>query len=379
MTRILAVVPSLGGGGAEKHMLRVLNALDKNYFHVTVAMARAGGVFERELEKGINTVIFGLTLNSSTLGIIGGIPKLRKLIVDLEPDIIWSILPLCNLAAIQAVPPTGKKRFSVVISEQVSLNLELGIKSKGLAETLFLPARKKFYPRADAVVALSNGVAKELEYYIPALGNRLKIIHNACVDGDVYELSRKSPDNPSLMSSSVPVILSCGRLVWQKDYPTLLRAFVRLRERIPANLVIIGDGPLRSYLNNLIDELGIKDYVNMPGFKDNPYAYMSWCSLFVLSSVSEGFGNVIAEAMASGAPVVATDCPHGPRDIITHNQNGLLVPPSDPDALADAMVKVLEDRALQKTMVVNARISAERFTSESIANKYARLFESLAT
>ena len=139
------------------------------------------------------------------------------------------------------------------------------------------------------------------------------------------------------------MILSAGRLVPLKDHATLLRAFARVVRLQPARLVILGEGPERGRLLRLAEELGVSEHVDMPGFKVNPFAYMSKARLMVHSSKYEGFPNVLVQAMACGTPVVSTDCDHGPREILEDGKWGRLVPVGDSEAMAEAMLETLRE------------------------------------
>jgi glycosyltransferase involved in cell wall biosynthesis len=167
-------------------------------------------------------------------------------------------------------------------------------------------------------------------------------------------------------------------LVKQKGFSHLIDAFVLLRKVIPAHLWIIGEGELRQELEAKVACLGLGNCVRLLGFQSNPYKFMAAADVFALSSLWEGFGNVIVEAMACGVPVVASDCLHGPAEIITNGVNGLLVPPSDDQALSRAMLRVLTDQALRERLSANGRARAEDFQARTIASAYERLFLSLS-
>ncbi|MCZ6872143.1 MAG: glycosyltransferase, partial [bacterium] len=162
-----------------------------------------------------------------------------------------------------------------------------------------------------------------------------------------------------------PVLLAVGRLAKQKDFGTLLRAFARLRRSQPARLLILGEGPERPALETLVRELGLEQDVRLPGFVDNPYAYMARASAFVLSSLWEGLPTVLVEALFCGAPVVATDCPSGPREILRGGELGGLVPMRDPVALADSMQMALAGKIPRPT-----RESWQSYTVETVVDRY---------
>ncbi len=200
----------------------------------------------------------------------------------------------------------------------------------------------KTFPYVDSVVGVSLGVTAELATKVPGISPaRLHTIYNPIVSKNLVEKAKETPDHPWFNNSGSPIILAIGRLDKQKDFPTLLAAFARLLAQRSARLIVLGEGPLRPTLLALAHNLHLSERVDFPGFVSNPFAYLAKSSLFVLSSRHEGFGNVLVEAMACGCPVVSTNCPSGPDEILENGRWGKLVPVADPDALAKAMASVL--------------------------------------
>jgi glycosyltransferase involved in cell wall biosynthesis len=203
--------------------------------------------------------------------------------------------------------------------------------------------------RADAVMAVSHGVADDFSATTGLARERIQVIYNPVVDGNTAILAAAPNEHPWLVPGQPPVVLGAGRFSHQKDFPTLLRAFARLRDRRAARLIILGDGDERTALEALARALGIETDVAMPGFVANPYAWYARAAVFALSSRFEGFSNVLAEAIACGCPVVSTDCPYGPAEILDSGRYGLLVPVGDDAALAKALDRTLDappDRAI---------------------------------
>jgi glycosyltransferase involved in cell wall biosynthesis len=177
------------------------------------------------------------------------------------------------------------------------------------------------------------------------------------------------PDHPWYSQGQPAIVLGVGRLVRQKNFMNLLDAFARVRTQRPARLIILGKGPLRTELLAHARNLGIAADVSLPGFIHHPYSYMRHANVFVLSSDWEGFGNVIVEAMANGCPVVSTDCPSGPNEILDGGRYGPLVPVNAPSALAEAILKVLAQPIEKK--LLQAR--ASEFSIKSAANAYLEM------
>src|SRR5205807_1946109 len=168
-----------------------------------------------------------------------------------------------------------------------------------------------------------------------------------------------------------PVLVAVGRLRMQKDFPTLIKAFALVRKVRLARLVIIGEGRQGANLQRLIETLGLKDDVALAGYMENPFAWMARASLYVLSSVWEGLPGVLIEALACGCPVVSTNCPSGPSEILDAGAYGRLVPCRDPEAMAEAILSTLDQPCDRQSL----RNRAQAFSVEAAAERYAALIE----
>jgi glycosyltransferase involved in cell wall biosynthesis len=200
---------------------------------------------------------------------------------------------------------------------------------------------------------------------------RIHVLPNPVVNPDLFRLAREIPHLPSLLNAREPLILGVGRLVRQKDFPTLLRAFTIVRQQRPVRLIILGEGPERPILESLIKDLGVQHCVSLPGFVENPYAYMSRATVFVLSSRWEGLPSVLIQALACGTTVIATDCESGPREILGDGRYGALVPIADVSAMATAIVQVLDTPRSPPPSE-----AWERFTEDASVAAYLRLLSS---
>jgi glycosyltransferase involved in cell wall biosynthesis len=198
-----------------------------------------------------------------------------------------------------------------------------------------------FYPHVELVVAVSQGVAEDTHRLTGLPPDRLPVIRNPVISPAMFERAREPVDHPQFAPGGAPLVLGAGRLTRQKDFETLIRAFALLRAKRECRLAILGGGPEREKLENLIGELGLTEDAALIGHVDNPYAWMAKAALFVLSSRWEGSGNVLTEAMALGIPGVSTDCPSGPAEMLADGKYGPLVPVGDVAALADAMARAL--------------------------------------
>lgn len=243
-----------------------------------------------------------------------------------------------------------------------ALGREMGTRRSG---RLFRSMRR-WYPRADAVIAPSAGVGEDLQHYAGVAGERVHVIPNPIVTEHFEELRAAPVDDPWFAADGPPVILAAGSLEPRKDFATLLRAFARIRAQRPCRLVVLGEGRERARLEALARELGVADQARFPGYASNPYCYMARAAAFVLCSRREGSGAVLVEALACGTPVVAADCPSGPAEILQGGKIGPLVPVGDHAALARGIEYVLDypppsDELRESAAPFNARAAAGRY------------------
>jgi glycosyltransferase involved in cell wall biosynthesis len=219
---------------------------------------------------------------------------------------------------------------------------------------------------AHGLIAVSKGVAEGFVRVTGADRSKVHSIYNPIVHAGLDAQLRVAVKHPWLDEKGSPVILGVGRLTEQKDFATLIRAFAEVRARRDARLIVIGGGEERESLTRLVDVLGFSEWVDLAGFKPNPLAYMQAVDLVVMSSRWEGFGNVLVEALYCGTPVVSTDCPEGPREVLADGEFGRLVPVADHMAMASAILAGLDDR--QNTECLRARAMA--FTVEASGDRY---------
>lgn len=353
------------------HLLRVINHLDRKKFRLSLALGRTGGTYESALAKDVKVHVLNTgRVNSSTIRMIRSIEPLHGVIQAEQPDILCSILDHANTVAVLASRGLLPVRPKVVLSVQNPPSIRYG--RWHIVSRLLLSLIPRLYPQADRVVALAQGVAEDLLTLVPKIRDRTEVIYNAGVDSRVLNGVLELPKEE--LPQNGPLIVACGRLTEQKGFPYLIEALARVRRVTPAYLWIIGEGKQRQYLENKIKQLGLTNCVRLLGFQNNPYKYMAAADVFVLSSLFEGFGNVIVEAMACGTPVVATDCPYGPREIIENGVSGLLVPPADVEALSEAIMRVLKEPELKQKLSENGKQRSQDFNAQAIASAYGKLF-----
>ena len=334
-------LPSLCGGGAERVMVNLACGFAERDFQVDLVLARAEGPFMREVPQTVRVIDLGAKRVRYSL------PGLVRYLRRERPVAMLSALDHANMVAIWARRLSGVKA-KLVVSEHIALSqATANIASLGVKLRPFLI--KQFYPWADSVVAVSCGVAEDLIASTGIPPRKVKVIYNPVVTPELFSRAKEPLDHTWFAPDEPPVILGMGRLTKQKDFPTLIRAFSLVRKERPARLIILSEGEERHSLESLVRELGLEQDVALPGFVENPYNYMKRSAVFVLSSRWEGFGIVLAEALALGTPVVSTDCPSGPSEILEGGKWGRLVPPRNEAALAQAILLTLDSPASLRT------------------------------
>lgn len=283
------------------------------------------------------------------------IMKLRATIQRTAPELLISYMDLTNVCVLFAILGLG---LPVIVSEQCDPN------ENSIGEGWKL-LRRRLYPQASYVTVLTE---ESLAYFASVSGIRGRIIPNALTP-DVFSTSDEMPQ-----PKDGKTLLAMGRLDHGKGFDLLLWAFALVAKKHPGwTLEIVGEGPVRPYLESCVQKHGLGEQVRMPGFTHKPFDAMRRADLFVLSSLDEGFGNVIIEAMACGLAVVSFDCPSGPRRIIRNGIDGVLVPPRDVPAMAAALDHLMEDEADRQRLAAKAADVVERFGVEKVMRMWEEL------
>ncbi len=335
MSKIALYLPSLRGGGAERVFAVLAQGFAQRGYQVDMVLARAEGPFLTHVAPPVKVV------DLEARRVVLSLPRLVRYLRQSKPDVLLSGLDHANAVAILASKVAGLPQ-NVAVSVHTTLSIATSRAPSSRGRLLVPLTARLLYRYASAIVATSRGVAEDLEKMLRLAHGRVRVIYNPIVTPELLERAVQPIDHPWFQPNMPPVILAAGRLTEPKDFATLLRAFGHVRKTVDARLVILGEGEQRSMLEQLTTELNLKGYVDVPGFVENPYAYMKRAAVFALSSRWEGFGNVLVEAMACGTPVVATDCPSGPREILEDGKWGKLVPVGNPEALAEAIVETLQ-------------------------------------
>jgi len=389
--RIAFFMSSLAGGGAERVVLGLAAEYAKRGHHVNVVVVTRRGELVAEVPQSVPVIELGAPGPVASLGAllqlpfstfvrilptmitrkrkkIRSLPRLANYLRQQQPDVLLATTDVANLISLWA-GRLARVDTRLFVKADISVRTWVANTSDALHRKLprLIAA---WYPRARGIVCVSAGLADELADMTDIERARIHVIYNPVDCRRIAELAQQPLDHPWFQPDQPPVVLAAGRLHRQKDYPTLLQAFAHLRRRQACRLVIIGEGPERVRLESQVAQLGISEDVQLPGFQKNPFAYMARAGVFVLSSAWEGLSNVLIEALACGCPVVSTDCPHGPAEVLDGGKYGTLVPVADPEALAQALKAALD----RKTGAAEARQRAGYFDITAVADRYWELF-----
>jgi len=362
---VAIILHDLRGGGAERAMLRLAIGMMQAGRGVALVLVQAKGAYLDDIPQGIALFDLGGT------SVLASIGRISRWIKDHQPAALLSALTHVNLAVITAAR-LARFKGRIIVSERNQISQKAGA-AKSLRERITYGLTPMLYSRADGVIAVSDGVAQDLIRFARLPEGKVHYVHNPVYDERILaQAAQLSPHRwLERRGGVIPVIIAVGRLEYQKDFATLIRAFCAVRAVRPSRLIIFGEGADRAGLEAQIAASPYAQDIDLPGFCDNPFAAMARADLQVLSSRWEGFPNVLVEGMSCGAPVVATDCPSGPREILAGGKYGRLVPVGDHDALTSAMLAALDDGGASE-------IAAERAKLFSIANSTDKYLAILA-
>ena len=354
---IIVVLPDLGGGGAERLHVHLANDWIARGLSVEFVVLRKQGELLSLLAPEV--VVTSLGVNRIRDAIFPLAMQLRKS----HPQVVLAAMwPLTSAVVFSWI--LSGRRGRLFLSDHE--NLSHSYIGQRRANPLYLRSLIKFtYPLATGIIAVSRGVMEDL-CFLGLTANKVRVIYNPAATG-ASPLREASGVQAQLWGAGFGWhILAVGRLSLQKDHETLIKAFARLPNDLNAKLVILGEGPLRENLSALVSQLGLQERVSLPGFITDPYPWFRSADLFVLSSRWEGFGNVIVEALECGVPVVSTNCPSGPEEILEDGRYGKLVPVQDHIALANAMVQSFNEVHDREALMLRA----QDFSVRKISDQY---------
>lgn len=356
-------MPFLAGGGAERVILTLAEEFSKRNIKIYLFLAKYKGEYIPQVPSNVKII----NLDTTSIYIIW---RLSYFLKKINPDVLFSAMDRPNIITICS-KIFSNYRGKTIISVHTTITRSCyNIPSLKSLMTLFLI--KMLYNKADLIVTVSRGVANDLKNILKT-GKKIITIYNPFNIEKIIEKSREPISHSWFKEKKIPIVLSIGRLTKAKNFPLLIKSIGIARKKTPINLMILGEGEDRAKLVKLIKRLKLQENVRMPGFVDNPYKYMKQASVFVLPSLWEGFGNVLVEALATSTPIVSTDCPNGPREILENGKKGTLVPTANPHAMADAILKIIENPKEITSLDI------DKFNSEKIAQTYIdsinKLFE----
>lgn len=370
--KVAFYVHALYNGGIERVLVNLTQQLVQRGVHVDIVVDCLGySPFANAFPPEVQVI------DLKAQKILSRLPKLVQYLRQQQPAVLLSANHYPNEIAILAV------RFAriwfksvttkIIVSEHTNLSLEANHVPPTSFRHWVAHTARWLYPLADQVIAVSQGVAEDLAHITRLPQQQIQTIYNPVITPHLFEQANASAPHPWFNTPDIPVILAIGRLEPQKSFATLITAFAQVRQTRSARLLILGEGSQRSQLTELVQALGLEQEVDMPGFVANPYACMAHAALVAVSSVWEGLCNVLIESLALGTPVVSTDCPSGPAEILAQGKYGELVPVGDSQALAEAMLKIL---ACPKQPIASiASDWLNQFTVEQVVQRYLDVFE----
>ncbi len=335
LPKIACFFATSGHSGVDRAMKHLIPALvDRGYPVDLLHVRRHGPHIERELE-GLRVIDLGSRhVYPSLPAVVGYLRRERPAVMLSDKDRV-------NRTALLARFLAGVDT-RLVLSSGTTISIDLA--SRGPFDRwLQRNSMGKLYGFADQVIVTSEGVADDMAAYTGLARDKIAVVPSPVVPEACFHQDFPRPNHPWFQEGEPPVILGVGELCMRKDFATLIRAFAKVRRQLSCRLVILGKGRQHEELQCLAEELGVAADVDLAGFQPNPYAFMQYASLFAFASRWEGLGFVLIEALAVGTPVVSTDCPSGPREILQDGRYGPLVPVGDVEAMAAAMLRTLDN------------------------------------
>ncbi|WP_448383125.1 glycosyltransferase [Desulfosoma sp.] len=332
--RVGLITFSAGDGGNDRMLVHLARGLSEHGCVVDFLTRTTEAPYLGSLPSSVKRLV--IEGNSET----ERLRRLGRYVAEYRPDVLLS----GKRSDAEALAAVRSAQTETRVFFRVGTTFSARNENRSMLKTWWRMRRlRRLFPKAHGVIAVSHGVARDVERLLGVPPERIHVVPNPVVTPEMLEAPPPVPPHPFFAAPrDVPVVMGMGGLRKAKDFPTLLRAFTLMIQEKPARLIILGKGHLKERLVALARSLGIERWTDFPGFVENPYGYLAHADLFVLSSLWEGSPNVLTEALAMGTAVVATDCPSGPREILQDGRYGRLVPCGDPSAMARAMVEALE-------------------------------------
>jgi len=362
--RILFFIYQMGAGGAARTLLNILNNIDHSKFIPTLVTLNYDGNYEKYVNQDIKFI------KLETRRLRSAIFPLAKVIRQEKADIVFSTIPNYNTIAILGNLLSFTKAKNIV-REAAYLG--------GTPQADFkLRLYGLLYTFSSRVVALSHGVKNNIISRYKVKPDKIEVIYNP-VDMKKIQASMKTgtlkEEHQSIFNGNEKIIITAGRLVEDKDQQTLIKAFASVREKINAKLVILGEGELEADLKELAKKRQLQDHVHFLGFQENPYVYFAQADLFCLTSKREGFGHVLAEALAAGVPIVSTKAEPGAVEVLDHGKYGLIGEIGNEQEIAEKILQVFRWTEAERKRVIEKGLErVETFRAEVIVKQYEKVF-----
>ncbi len=365
--KITLFISFSGEGGVERMVSNLIREFVRLGHPVDLLLIKARGEHLKQLPKEVNIVKLGSDHSALTLW-----PMVRYLRKH-KPE---CMLVAKHRAIIIAVLARMLAGVNTRLVGRLGTNLSRALEGKNaLRKWLWHAPMRKLYPKVDLIIPVSEGVLDDVASITGLGSDKLRVIRNPVITPEMYSLAEEKIDHPWFAEGEPPVILGAGRFTRQKDFITLIKAFAKVRQQRHCRLLLLGHGALQGEYQALAAELGVAEDLSMPGFTSNPYPYMKQAMLFVLSSAWEGSPNVLSEALAQGTPVVATDCPSGPYEVLKGGKIAPLVAVGDVDAMADAILTTLENPPPKGSL----QAAVNEYTAEKSAQRYLEALKGCRT
>lgn len=353
---------SAGDGGNDKMLVHLARGLTEQGCKVDFVTRTRHAPYLDMLPPSVNWILLEATSSK------GRTAALARYVAEAQPDVLLS----GKRSDEETLSAVQRARTNTRVFFRVGTTLSVRNENRGILKTWWRTRRMRhLFPKAHGVIAVSQGVARDVVRFLMVPAEKIHVVPNPVVTPEMQAQKPPVPSHPFYaIPRDIAIVVGMGGFRKQKDFPTLLRAFAMVVRRRPARLILLGQGHLEEKLKALSRSLGIAGDVAFPGFVKDPYGYLAHADLFVLSSLWEGSPNVLTEALALGTPVVATDCPSGPREILQDGRYGRLVPCSNPEAMAQAMEETLKNPPPPDFL----KQAVNRYTLACSAREYLRAF-----
>lgn len=357
--RVSLFVGDLSIGGAEQVVVNLSKGLTDFGYEVDIVMVRKRGKLLNDIPESVNIVELSVNRMRWCL------PPLASYLNKTQPQAVISFMTGANIMALLANQICGRPAVTIATEHNTQ-----SMKQSPLMRSMRLIARF-IYRLADHIIGVSSGVSEDILRWSNLPDDKVKTIYNPVIEQSLINKQYKCPDHPWYIRDDIDVVLGAGRHVEQKNFETLIRAFSKLQIDRKTRLVLVGEGERTEEYQKLAEDLGISEKICMPGFVDSLNRYMAYSDVFALSSKWEGLSLVLIEAMGCGTPVVSTDCPFGPAEVLADGEYGSLVPVGSVNILRSEIQETLDNPMCSKKL----RNRAMDFSIETATRDYVELLE----